>query len=373
MQKISTLFVALILILGKLSAQYSADMVVGKKNLDTRDSMKTASYPYILPIWGQKATNKGFNLPYSAGLSMQYIYQQSDIIINNLQVGFNNGPMHNMDQIVRFDNSVATSNGLNIRPDFWILPFLNVYAIFAKSKTSTAINAGVYLPDSSDTWHRITDINTKAEFDATTFGFGLTPTIGIGGAFLALDMNFSWTDIDELDKPAYVFIFGPRLGKNFKLKKKDQNVAVWVGGFRVKMNSGTNGNISASELFPTDQWGEKVNTGLEKVADGQQKVDAWWEDLTPQEQKNPVNIAKYNTANNVLSRAGNFFNAASEIVSNAGNGSIQYSLDKKPKDKWNFIVGSQFQLNKSWMLRVEYGFLSSRQQFIGGLQYRFGL
>ena len=38
-----------------------------------------------------------------------------------------------------------------------------------------------------------------------------------------------------------------------------------------------------------------------------------------------------------------------------------------------FELGGQFQLNRHWMVRAEYGFLASRQQFIGGLQYRFGL
>ncbi len=40
---------------------------------------------------------------------------------------------------------------------------------------------------------------------------------------------------------------------------------------------------------------------------------------------------------------------------------------------WNMVVGTQFQLNKHWMIRAEYGFLGSRSQFVGGLQYRFGL
>jgi len=53
--------------------------------------------------------------------------------------------------------------------------------------------------------------------------------------------------------------------------------------------------------------------------------------------------------------------------------SVQYSLSKRPKDMWNFVVGSQYQINKHYMLRVEFGFLGSRKQFIGGLQYRFGL
>jgi len=51
---------------------------------------------------------------------------------------------------------------------------------------------------------------------------------------------------------------------------------------------------------------------------------------------------------------------------------VQYNLDKRPKDMWNFVVGTQYQYNKHWMLRLEYGFLSSRTQFIAGLQYRFG-
>jgi hypothetical protein len=48
-------------------------------------------------------------------------------------------------------------------------------------------------------------------------------------------------------------------------------------------------------------------------------------------------------------------------------------MDKRVKDAWNFIVGSQFQLNKHLMFRIEAGFLGSRTQVMGGLQYRFGL
>jgi hypothetical protein len=40
---------------------------------------------------------------------------------------------------------------------------------------------------------------------------------------------------------------------------------------------------------------------------------------------------------------------------------------------WNFIIIAQFQINRHLMVRVEYGFLGTRQQVITGLQYRFGL
>jgi hypothetical protein len=355
-----------------VNAQYTTDKVIGKKNDVLRDSLKKTEYPYLLPIWGEKIAKKGFSLPYSAGVSVQYLTQQSDIIINNLQVGFNNGPMYNMDELVRFDQARATSNGINIRPDIWLFPFLNIYGILAKSNTSTAIKAGIWIPDSTS-WKKIMDIDTKANFKATTYGFGFTPTVGVGGFFLATDMNVTWTDIDELNKPAFAFIFDPRIGKNFSFKNKNRSLAVWVGGFRLKLNSGTSGSLNTGDLFPTDQWQSKIDTGYMKVANSQQQVDEWWSNLTPTEQKNPVNIAKYETANSALQTAGNILNAASQVVTNAGNSSVQYSLDKRPKNMWNFLIGSQFQINKSWMIRAEYGFLGTRQQFVGGLQYRFNL
>jgi len=355
-------------------AQYTTDKVVGQKNTDVIDSLKTATYPYLLPIWGERVVQKGFKIPKSAGLSAQYIFQESEILIQNLQVGFNHGPMHSLDEIIRFNSAIASSKGLNVRPDFWIFPFLNVYGILARSQTSTSIDAGIWLPDSSG-WHEVTSFKTKAEFTATTYGFGLTPTVGIGGFFFALDANFSWSDIDELDKPAFVFVLGPRLGKNFVLtpKKPDMTLALWVGGFRVHLNSGTSGSLNAEELFPINEWEDKINTMYTKVADSQQKVDTWWNGLTPTEQKNPVNIAKHDAANSVLARAGGFVDKASQVVTNASDASVQYSLTKTPKNKWNFLIGTQFQINRSLMLRAECGIFGTRTQFIAGIQYRFNL
>lgn len=353
--------------------QYTADKVVGQKNAEVIDSLKTTQYPYLLPIWGEKVARKGFKLPKSAGLSVQYITQQSDISISNLKVGFNSGPMYNLDQIVRFDGARTTSNGLNVRPDVWIFPFLNVYAIFAKSRTSTAVDCGIWLPDDSS-WKKVTSFSTKANFDATTFGFGMTPTVGVAGFFITLDMNCTWSDISALDKPAFAFVFGPRIGKNITFKNKpERSLAIWAGGFRLKINTGTTGNLSATDLFPIADWQGKIDTGYMKVASNQQKVDNWWSGLTTVEQKNPVNIARHEAANAALAKAGSVLDQASQVVNGASNASVQYSLDKKPMDMWNFIIGTQFQFNRSWMIRAEYGFLGSRSQFIGGLQYRFDL
>lgn len=364
---------ALLLAISPAFSQVYSDKVVGKKNVELADSLKASEYPYILPILGAAATKRGFNLPYSAGLGINYLWQESDLVIENLQVGFNHNPMHDLSEIVRFNNATSRAVGVNFRPDVWVFPFLNVYGILAKANPSTAIDFGIYVPDADGNWNNVINLNTQANFNATTFGFGLTPTLGIGGGWMALDMNFTWNDIAELEKPAFAFVFGPRFGKSFKLKTPDRNIALWVGGFRLKLNTGTTGSIDLTEIMDTNGLQARVDAGIQKVGDAQTGVNTWWDGLSSVEQKNPVNIAKYETANRALERAGGFLNNMDEALNDEQHASVQYSLDKRPKDMWNFIVGSQYQHNKHWMLRVEYGFLGSRQQIIAGLQYRFGL
>jgi hypothetical protein len=128
-----------------------------------------------------------------------------------------------------------------------------------------------------------------------------------------------------------------------------------------------------SEVLPMDDLQTKVDNGLDKVAETQIMVEEWYNGLTEQEQNNPVNSAKYETANRVLQTTGNLLNGMDAALNDEESASVQYSLTKTPKDMWNFVIGTQFQINKHFMLRAEYGFLGSRQQLITGLQYRFGL
>jgi hypothetical protein len=373
MKKVFYLLTCWLVFANGINGQVYTNVEVGKKGTEIADSIKTHPYPYLLPIWGAKAAALGYNLPYSAGLSVNYLTQESDLIIDNLSVGFNNGPMYNIDEIVRFDDAIARASLANIRPDFWLFPFLNLYGILGKGKSSTEISAGIFLPDTSGTWSEVANFSTKADFDVTSAGFGLTPTMGVAGGWLALDMNWVWTDVSALDKPVTTFVFGPRFGKTFRFKKPDQQVAVWVGGFRVKFSSATSGSLPISDLFPDTDVQGKVDSAIYNVSVKQENVDEWWNNLTPVEQNNPINKAKYETANRALETAGNVLSSIDESLNDGQTATVQYSLEKELKDAWNFITGAQFQLNKHWMIRAEVGFLGTREQFLTSLQYRFGL
>lgn len=356
-----------------LNAQVYTNKPVGAKSEPLVDSIKVTPYPYTLPIWGEKATALGFDLPYSAGLSVNSMSQKSEIIIDNLLVGFNGGPMYDIDEIVRIDEAIASATALTVRPDIWLLPFLNVYAILGRVKTSTEINAGVWLPDTANVWSEVSSFSTVADFDGTVMGFGITPTIGVGGGWLALDMNFAWSDLGALDKPAKSFVFGPRFGKTFRFKNPHSNLNVWVGGFRVMLKSETAGSLPLGDLFDTEDLQQKVDEGAANISQKEMELDDWWGGLSESDMMDPVNIAKYETANRVLGTAGEIVNAVDGAISTAESSTVEYSLDKALKDPWNFVVGSQYQLNKHWMIRAEIGFLGSRDQLLVSLQYRFGL
>lgn len=125
--------------------------------------------------------------------------------------------------------------------------------------------------------------------------------------------------------------------------------------------------------MPVDQWAVQVINGIEKVNDAQEDLSNWWDGLSAAEKLKPENIAKNTLGTKVIESASNFLNAADVALNDDQKATIQYSLEKNLKDKWNFLLGSQYQINRHWMVRAEYGFLGSRTQGLLGLQYRFGL
>ena len=132
----------------------------------------------------------------------------------------------------------------------------------------------------------------------------------------------------------------PALGNRSSLKDPKQSVAVWVGGFRLKLNSGTTGSINLSELFDLTGLQGKVDNGIQAVGQKQAAVETWWDGLTPAQQQNPVNIAKYETANRALGAAGNFLNTMDQALNDDQTASVQYSLDKRPERHVELYSGS---------------------------------
>lgn len=139
------------------------------------------------------------------------------------------------------------------------------------------------------------------------------------------------------------------------------------------LKSGTSGSLALSDLISVDGAQAKTDQAIVTVNQKQVQVDTRWNGFSNADQAKPSNKAKYETASNTHNKAGNLLNGIDGALSTVETSTVQYSLEKASKDAWNFIVGTQYQYNRHFMLRGEVGFLGSRTQVMTSLQYRFGL
>lgn len=327
----------------KITAQYSSIKVKTKFEVYT-DSLKEVDYNYIFPILGQQVYKKGFDIPYPVGIMANSIWMRQDIVFSNFQLGFKHD---NLDipltpvEFIKFGQNTNNSQNYTVRPDIWILPFLNVYGLFGFGSSTTDVNVVVPF-----------NINAVVEQDFTTSGFGIMAAGGIGPVWFSVDANWTWNKPKLLDEPVQVNVMGIRFGHTFVFKQNPKrNIAVWVGGMRAKMGTETSGAIALKDVFP----GGKKD---QLVAD----YDAWraspaYDDLT---------LKQKGIVNTVLDP---FVTAIDENVN--GEGIVRYAMDKQTKQLWNGIVGAQFQLNKRWQFRTEGGVLGNRKSFLISANYRF--
>ncbi len=336
-------FVALCCVSLSASAQY-ATRKVSKKQKAYTDSLKTFNYQYVFPILGQQAYKRGFDIPYPVGLMANYIWIKQSIVLENFELGVQ-GENLELDQqpvdFIDFGQNTNTSSAYNFRPDIWVFPFLNVYGLFGAGTTTTEVNL-------------IAPINLKSVViqNMKNAGVGVMGAFGIGPLWMSVDANWSWVKPDLLDQPVITRVLGLRLGKTFTFKSHpDRNIAVWAGGMRLRMTSGTQGAIKMADAIPQETWDRKN----EIVAE----YNDWYNSLPP--------------AKKAVVDKTQFPEFMEALDNRNGETIISYGMDKRPAEEWNWVVGAQFQLNKAWMLRTEAGIIGDRKSVLASVNYRFKL
>jgi opacity protein-like surface antigen len=323
------------------NAQYTTTKVRSKHQIYT-DSLKSIDYEYTFPILGHKAYKKGFDLPYPAGIMGNYMWMEQDIIINNLQLGYQSDkhdiPLTDVD-FIEFGTNTNNSYSVNVRPDLWILPFLNVYGIVGVGNTHTEVNLVAPI-----------ELQSIVEQKITTGGLGVMAAGGIGPIWFSVDANYTWNKPELLNEPTTVQVIGVRFGHSFTFKEKpERNIAVWIGGMSVKMGATTNGQVKLIDAIPDNVWNKRD----EVVSD----YWSWYD--------NEASVAQKVVADRILTPIVDGLEAAD------GESIIRYGMEKQVKQQWNGILGMQYQLNKNWMLRSEAGIIGNRKSLLLSLNYRF--
>lgn len=301
-------------------------------------------YPYTFPIFGNFLHDIGIDLPYPMGVMVNSFYGIQKIVITDIAVGFEDGlgpglPLTDITRLIEFEDVKATAYNINFRPDIWVLPFLNVYGIVGKSWTKSDVK--ITYPVS---------FNAVAELEGMSFGVGMTFAGGFGHYFTVLDWNNTWSYMSNFDEPVRARVLSPRIGRTFKLKKEESNYGIWVGAMRVRLGGVTSGYVRLGDVLPSETWERRD----EIVSDYYE----WY---------NSIDENKQNVADEILTPM------VEGLANSNGDATVRYSLGKESKAEWNMLVGGQYQFNKHWQIRTEFGFLGERSSWLLSANYRFGI
>jgi len=282
-----------------------------------RDSI-LATYDNIFPIWGRKAIERGFALPAPFGLNVQFVWVDQNVEITDLALSAGDNPPQPATFVSLGDVEVPVYTP-GVRADLWLLPFLNVYTYAGQAWVTT--HAHVLEP--------VDYVSTSSQ-KGQYIGVGFTGTIGIKRNFLAVDVNWVWTDTDVLDAPVRGNILAFRYGRAFKLRR-NQRLAVWLGALRQVLVANTSGSIALADVIPESD-AQRLQAALANY-----QTSAWYQGLTP---------AQRVVVDQLI--------AGLEVPADA---TVNYTLHKELAAPWNMIVGSSWDITRHWSLRTELGFI----------------
>jgi hypothetical protein len=290
----------------------------------------------LFPLWGDKVRKAGFELPPAFGVMVNYYYQKSSILISDLKLGVNDGPLRDA-SFIQFGESTAHASALAVRPSLMLFPFLSFYTVLSSGSSVTEVN--ITSP---------TTFTTKAESGAMVVSLGVTGQFGYKGFFGVVDFNASVADVERISDLMGSNLLSFRLGYNYRFSKPGRGFSFWAGSSGQVIGLETNGSVKLADVIPPPS---------QATID---QINARCAEFRPND---PRGQACQDIAGKLQAWRDGTEPAAS----------VQYSLKKKPKDVWNMLLGAQFALDRNWYFRVEVGFLGSRTSVLAGTEYRFDI
>jgi len=295
-------------------------------------------YPYKFPILGDKAYTRGYKLPLPHGVMVNTIFNRQNIVLENMQLAFlpngtavSGDDFFDFSDIIVFGPSTGRINTLSFRASPWILPFFAV-----------SFNYGEVWGEQVVRLEAPFVFESKTDIIGRYYALDFLMVAPIGPVNLAVNWAPALTTNERLLNPVRADVVSGRVIYNFPIgQKPDRFLGVWVGAQYQKLASKTEGNIPMQEAVDPD-------------GNLQQRVDTWYNGLSFLE-KQLYGDRVYDAFNNAI------------------NTTVHYRFDKRLENEFNLLFGGQYQFNRQWQLRAEYGAVNSKQQLLFSLNYAFGL
>lgn len=313
------------------TAQYNTSL----KRDTTDDEAKTAAYPYIFPIFGKDVVARGFDVPYPVGLNVIGIGITQPVTMNDFQLSFGQDVPTTPFPLVQFGDAKSTVASLNTRVDLWLFPFLNVYGLYGLASTNTQVTLEAPIKFTSS-------VDQTGKY----YGVGLTSAFGFNGHWASVDVNWTWSDLELLEKPVLTRIVGIRLGHTFPLTDDGMKIAGWVGVMNAQLAVETKGSVPVADALPPDVLAS---------------IDNFYATYQESERYQALEKWQQMAVDKVIGQM---------QASDLRNTVVNYSMQKALAYPTNLLLGAQWEINKEWAIRSEFG-LIGRWSVLLNLNYRF--
>ena len=164
-------------------------------SLDTRTP---ASQSRVLPIWGDEARARGYDLPEPFGVSYNYMNLRQDVIVD--KIGFSAekalGQRILSNIIIDVGHTRSSNESHMLKLDSWVFPFMNVYGLYGKTKGSSTAQLNSV---GSKTDSLVSNVPFDLDYEGKTYGAGFTLAGGYNQFFGTFDLNYTKTNLDILD------------------------------------------------------------------------------------------------------------------------------------------------------------------------------
>ena len=210
----------IILILVSLIALKGAD--VQAQETASAANKESAATNFLQREW---YAERGVELPRPFGVGVNAIFMERDITVTDVSVTVGNLPSQSISD--RFDFAVSNRTMLSmVRLDAWVLPFLDVYAMFGKTRTDTSLSTTLNLRPPNGDPIPVT-VETDQQVDGPLYGGGATLVFGGNKWFAMADANYSRSDLDTFDGTIDAWFLSSRIGWHRTIKRNQ--VRLWGG------------------------------------------------------------------------------------------------------------------------------------------------
>jgi len=286
---------------------------LGEPNLD--EDGDRVMWGHRLPFLAQQVIDLGFDLPNPYGVAVIAARIRQDLVLENLFIGIDGQPDTEID-FVDFGTPEVENGALQLKLDAWVFPFLNVFTTVGVFDGDAIIPLTI---EGVDLFPTLCSITPNAPQCVRTYSTTARPSYHGTNISLGINLAMGWEQFFVAIPMTYAWT--------------DVNIIETT--------------VEALNITPRiGMIGDMGNRGTVAVFMGATYLNA------------EIDIA----------------GAATFDTPGGPNGdttTLSFVISQRNKDRWNYLLGFNWDLNKRWSVMAEAGFGGSRENLITGFTYRF--